>query len=303
VVLRSLSLLADNCSDFSRLSAVSVELHSYYRAQEFSESLEAKSTQVSEPAMQPLQNSEASSLSICSDDAGKGIKLISMEDPSSQSTWLRIINLSICFQERVLVSQLQLEAPTLGGLLITGLSGSGKTTLLRAIAGLWQKGGSGVIHRPMQDGVVMFLPQQPYMSLGSLRDQLTYPQREAKDVDDETLCAILSRVQLPNLRSDLDAVCRWDERLSMGEQQRIAVARMLTQKPTYAILDEATSANDPANELLMYHAVQDTCKAFVSVGHRPSLTQFHSQRLHLLGNNGKWQLSHLCTNGNGIVQG
>ena len=95
---------------------------------------------------------------------------------------------------------------------------------------------------------------------------------------------------------DLGVVLRWDKVLSVGEQQRLSVARLLVHKPKYAILDEATSANDPENERLMYGLIARTCEAFVSVGHRKSLDEFHAKRLRLLGvrQAGAWRLEPIA---------
>src|SRR4029079_4039850 len=130
------------------------------------------------------------------------------------------------------------------GLVIMGPSGTGKSSLLRAIAGL-TSAGSGTIARPALKHM-MFLPQQPYMVLGSLRDQLLYPFTKRIHLDDELL-EILDSVNLPRLADQcggLDAEADWAHVLSIGEQQRLAFARVLIAKPRYAMLDEATSALD-----------------------------------------------------------
>ena len=174
------------------------------------------------------------------------------------------------------------------GLMVVGASGCGKSSLLRAIVGLWDSG-SGKILRPHSDEI-MFLPQQPYMLLGSLRSQLLYPRQE-RQVGDQELLALLERVNLPDLAErsgGLDAELDWEKTLSMGEQQRLAFARLLLTQPRYAILDEATSALDLANERWLYQQLMDGQTTLISVGHRSTLLAYHSQVLELDGNGG-WQ--------------
>jgi len=144
--------------------------------------------------------------------------------------------------QRTLVEALSLQLPKQTGLLIVGPSGCGKSSLLRAIAGLWNSG-SGTLHRPALDQI-LFLPQKPYMILGSLRDQLLYPNTR-QDLDDATLKAALEKVNLADLDDrfgGFDAVEEWGDVLSLGEQQRLTFARILLNRPDFAILDEATSA-------------------------------------------------------------
>lgn len=190
--------------------------------------------------------------------------------------------------ERVLVRELSLAVEAGQGLMVVGASGCGKSSLLRAIVGLWDSG-SGKILRPHPDEI-MFLPQQPYMLLGSLRSQLLYPRQE-RQVGDQELLALLERVNLPDLAErsgGLDAELDWEKTLSMGEQQRLAFARLLLTQPRYAILDEATSALDLANERWLYQQLMDGQTTLISVGHRSTLLAYHSQVLELDGNGG-WQ--------------
>jgi putative ATP-binding cassette transporter len=129
------------------------------------------------------------------------------------------------------------------------------------------------------------------MLLGSLRSQLLYPQQEG-DVTDEELLSLLERVNLPNIAEQfggLDVELDWAKVLSVGEQQRVAFARVLRVAPRFAILDEATSAMDIANENSLYKQLAASSTTLISTGHRPSIKKYHSQVLELIGD-GKWHL-------------
>jgi putative ATP-binding cassette transporter len=191
--------------------------------------------------------------------------------------------------EQTLVRDLSFALEGGQRLLIVGVSGSGKSSLLRAIAGLWTNG-KGSIARPDTEEM-LFLPQKPYMLLGSLRDQLLYPMRR-KDITDEDLIRVLNQVNLGGLPERLDgfdAEKDWANTLSLGEQQRLAFARILITQPRYAILDEATSALDVANEKLLYLQLQHLNTTYISVGHRPSLLAYHDIVLELQGDSA-WQV-------------
>ena len=174
------------------------------------------------------------------------------------------------------------------GLLISGASGAGKSSLLRALAGLWNAGKGQISRPPLRE--MLFLPQRPYMIHGSLRDQLIYPNLDMS-VSEEELKAVLKKVNLPDLAerfNGLDVVMDWAQLLSLGEQQRLSFARLLLTSPKYAILDEATSALDVPNEAVLYGQLKESGMTFVSVGHRPSLLDYHDNVLELQGR-GEWR--------------
>jgi vitamin B12/bleomycin/antimicrobial peptide transport system ATP-binding/permease protein len=167
--------------------------------------------------------------------------------------------------------------------LLWGPSGAGKSTLIRAIAGIWPFG-CGEIRVP-RDARVLFLPQKPYLPIGTLRDVVSYPM-PAGGVDDATLREALDAVGLPELAWRLDEASHWALQLSPGEQQRIAFARALVQKPDWLFLDEATSAVDEATEARLYQLVRQRLwgTTVFSVGHRVTLRPFHARQLVLQPN-------------------
>jgi len=161
--------------------------------------------------------------------------------------------------------------------LLGGASGSGKSTLVRAIAGIWPFG-RGEIHVP-RGARVLFLPQRPYLPIGSLRDVVSYPM-SGVGVEDSTLREALEAVGLTDIAGRLDEEANWALQLSPGEQQRVAFARTLVQKPGWLFLDEATSALDETTEACLYRLVRERLpEAMVfSIGHRATLDPFHARR-------------------------
>lgn len=174
---------------------------------------------------------------------------------------------------RVLRPDISLTASPQQSLLITGASGLGKSTLLRAIAGLWPFGRGRV---RVADGRALFLPQRPYLPLGTLADALVYPNAAAEMPHDALIDALRS-VGLPQLTERLDEEANWAQRLSIGEQQRLAFARVLLARPEVVFLDEATSALDEAAEMSLYRLLRDAPwrPTIVSVGHHGTLRRFH----------------------------
>lgn len=183
-------------------------------------------------------------------------------------------------RDQVLLRDVSFEL-TEGGLLISGGSGYGKSSILRVLAGLWSSGEGRVIRPPQQ--VCVFLPQRPYLVLGSLRNQLLYAL-ERRGVSDAELHDVMTRVGLRTALERVqgfDAVADWPSILSAGEQQQLAFARLLLAKPQYVFLDEATTAVDNVNEERLYGLLKASVVAWVSVGYRSNLSRFHSHLLEV----------------------
>jgi putative ATP-binding cassette transporter len=190
-----------------------------------------------------------------------------------------------------LINPLDVRLEPGDSMVITGRSGSGKTTLLRSLAQLWPFT-SGTLRRP-DDNDTMFLSQLPYVPLGDLRTVVSYPGA-ASDFDDAAIRAALDTVVLGHLETCLDEVQDWAKVLSPGEQQRIAFARVLLNRPKAVFLDESTSALDEGQEFALYRSLRTglpNC-IVVSVSHRPTVEQHHDQHLQLLGG-GQWRLGRV----------
>ncbi|MBX7207513.1 MAG: ABC transporter ATP-binding protein/permease [Verrucomicrobiaceae bacterium] len=185
-------------------------------------------------------------------------------------------------KSKTLVTGLTFEIMQAQSLIIMGESGTGKSSVLRTIAGLWP-GGTGSLERPLLRDL-MFLPQRPYMVPGNLRDQFLYPYPD-RGLSDDKIHDVVRMVNLGDVtdrvNGDLNCVIDWTNVLSLGEQQRVAFARLLARRPKFAFLDEATSALDEDNQALLYRLLRDSGIGYVSVGHRTTLIPYHQRVLQL----------------------
>jgi len=181
---------------------------------------------------------------------------------------------------QALLQDARIDLPKGRATLISGASGSGKSTLFRALAGIWPFG-QGQVTIPA-GARVLFLPQKPYIPIGTLRDAVKYPDEQSTASDAEIVAA-LQAAQLGHLAGRLDEEAHWSNILSGGEQQRLAAARALVFKPDWLFMDEATASLDEPAEAAIYSALKERLPGttLVSIGHRPTLRQWHDRRLEL----------------------
>lgn len=324
---------------FQALSAFSAVID---RLGEFDDVLDSNSKKGDQDSNEKIQ------LNFCLISSSNGLHSNGSMPLSNRVKLLHVEHLTVQTpSEATLIKDLSFEIFEKDHLLVTGPSGSGKTSLLRAIAGLWSFGNGAItvyvrprgdlemLHSPdvvshqvastnetigdsagrrNSEGVI-FLPQKPYMVLGTLRQQLLYPTwtedsdnlsddakqtdslpflmraRDARCVNDrskkptsEDLLQVLNDVSLGHLLSrfdGLDSTHEWSSVLSLGEQQRLAFGRLLLSKPTLALLDESTSALDEANEARLYQLIQAAGITYISIGHRRTLYKYHKKVLHV----------------------
>ena len=174
--------------------------------------------------------------------------------------------------------------------LVTGPSGSGKSTLFRAIAGIWPFG-DGAIAIPA-DATLMMLPQRPYFPIASLHAAIAYPG-EAGDFSADRVRDALVAIGLPQLVERLDEEAHWNRMLSLGEQQRLGLARALLHAPKYLFLDEATASLDEPSEAALYQLLLEKLPAttIISIGHRATLEAFHERKVALVRDGDRFALS------------
>uniref|UniRef100_A0A7C5KEN6 ABC transporter ATP-binding protein/permease n=1 Tax=Thermodesulfobium narugense TaxID=184064 RepID=A0A7C5KEN6_9BACT len=211
----------------------------------------------------------------------------------SQSESLKVENLSILLPDNKtpLISNLNMSLNKSERLLVVGSSGIGKSTLIRTLAGLWPFG-EGRIFIPPKDRI-LFLPQKPYLPIGTLKDVLIYPNGDP-NISDDVLKELLFSLNLKYLVDRILEVNMWSQTLSIGEQQYLAFGRIFLQKPEWIFMDEATSALDEMSERMLYDRLKVDLpdSAVISVGHRSSLLSYHRTKLTILGE-GKWNLERI----------
>lgn len=295
-VLAALTLIVTKIESLSQFAAGITRLQTFKTALDRS----SRTTFADEPA-QP-SGTEPPNIARQNRIAHPGISLKQPHDSAIESESVKEISLieapTLAFQnvtiytpkgERRLLVNASMEVQPGSGMIILGPSGSGKSSILRVFSGLWRIGEGTVCRPPLAD--IFFLPQRPYMILGTLRDQLLYPLVN-RDISDQALADVLDTVNLGNLMErvgGLDVNLPWAEMLSLGEQQRLTFARLLLAKPKYAMLDESTSALDENNEGRLYSLLRDAGTTYISVGHRQSLLKFHESSLVLAGD-GSWSM-------------
>jgi putative ATP-binding cassette transporter len=174
--------------------------------------------------------------------------------------------------------------------LVTGPSGSGKSTLFRAIAGIWPFGDGAIAIPP--NATLMMLPQRPYFPIASLHAAIAYPG-EASDFSADRIREILVSIGLPQLADRIEEEAHWNRILSLGEQQRLGLARALLHAPNYLFLDEATASLDEPSEAALYRLLLETLPAttVVSIGHRSTLEAFHERKVTLVRDGDRFALS------------
>nr|KAF6385773.1 ATP binding cassette subfamily D member 4 [Myotis myotis] len=223
-------------------------------------------------------------------------------EPADTAFLLDRVCISTPSSNKPLIKDLSLKISEGQSLLITGNTGTGKTSLLRVLGGLWASTrGSMQMLVDFGPHGVLFLPQKPFFTDGTLREQVIYPLKEiypdSGSTDDERIMRFLELAGLSDLVARTEGLdhqvdWNWYDVLSPGEMQRLSFARLFYLQPKYAVLDEATSALTEEVESELYRIGQQLGITFISVGHRRSLEKFHSWLLKLCGE-GRWELTRI----------
>lgn len=316
-VLEDVSVIINQFESLSEFAAGIDRLFQFYIAIRLADGMREDTAPLLTKVTKESPNDAKSRYATSPSDDEQTIDLRQMEPLSQYSATqtpialsVQDLSLSTPDDRRVLFRHLTFSVQWGQRILIAGDSGIGKSSLLRAVAGLWTSG-NGTIQRP-NDVDVYFLPQRPYCSLGSLRDQLLYPRLASdvvnavdhneehlvidgtqwQNVSDNDLLEVLKAVDLYAIASrsgngdallGLNAVTDWSSILSLGEQQRLSFGRILVNRKSFAILDESTSALHTESERAMYSLLRDRGITYISVGHRPSLEAYHDVKLTLQG--------------------
>ena len=195
-------------------------------------------------------------------------------------SYLELINLNVSLPDKQpLLKDININLQSGDRLLVRGRSGSGKTTFLRSIAGLWPFT-SGEI-KQIPELTSLFIAQRPYLPYGSLRNAICYPKTNELP-ESKIIIDLLKQFSMPALTDQLDEIADWGNKLSLGEQQRVAFCRILINKPDIIYLDEATSALDEETEEQMYRTLTEALpkSAIISVAHRSTIKQWHNKHLN-----------------------
>ena len=218
---------------------------------------------------------------------------INLERGASQNNVIVLESLAVALPNgKTILHDINITLQSGTNVLIKGVSGSGKSTLLRVLAGIWPYV-SGKINMPGSKEI-MFIPQKPYLPLGTLRESVLYPG--TKNLSEAELVELMRLCHISYLVKELNVEADWSHVLSVGEQQRLAFVRALIYSPKWLFLDEATSALDEATEEAMYRLMAERLRqtTVVSVGHRSSINKFHKQELYLEKETGKITLKNNC---------